>query len=88
MEFIKSLLDRREAYPFPLCQQILSSGGIKVSAAFICCSAVNTVPPAIVKRWNSSIFIKMSAIGRCEAMSVVRQVVFTCNADGLMRPYY
>ena len=60
---------------------------IKVSAAFISCSDVNAVPPAIAKRWNYSICLKMSAIGRCEDMGVVRRVVFTCNAAGLMRPY-
>ena len=60
---------------------------IKVSDAFISSSAVNAVPPAIAKRWHSSIFRNMSAIGRCEAMGVVRRVVFTCNAAGLMRPY-
>ena len=61
---------------------------IKVSAAFISCSAVNAVPPDIAKRWHSLICLKMSAIGRCDAMGVVRRVVFTCNAAGLMRPYY
>ena len=60
---------------------------IKVSAAFISCSYVNDVPPAIAKRCHSSICLKMSAIGRCEAMGVVRRVVFTYNAAGLMRPY-
>ena len=60
---------------------------IKVAATFISCSDVNNVPPAIAKRWHSSICLKMSAIGRCEAMGVVRRVVFTCNADGLMCQY-
>ena len=60
---------------------------IKVYADFINCSAVNAVPPAIVKRWHSSICLKMSAIGRWEAMVVVRQVLFTYSAVGLMRPY-
>ena len=61
---------------------------IKVSTAFIIFPAVNAIPLAIVKRWHSSICLKMSVNGRCEAMSVVRGVVFTCNADGIMRPYY
>ena len=60
---------------------------IKVSSAVINFSAVNAVPPAIAKRWHSSIFLKMSAIGRCKAMDVVRQVVFNCNSAGIMRPY-
>ena len=60
---------------------------IKFSAAFISCSDVNAVPPAIAKRWHYSISLKMSAIGRCEAMGVVRKVVFTCNTSGLIHPY-
>ena len=60
---------------------------IKVSADIINCSAVNAVPYAIGKRWHSSICLKMSAIGRCEAMGVVRWVVFTCSAAGLMILY-
>ena len=60
---------------------------IKVYPAFISCSAVNAVPPAIAKCWHFSICLKMSAIGRYEAMGVVRRVVFTCNAAGIMRPY-
>ena len=59
----------------------------KVSYAFIICSAVNAVPPATEKRWHSSICLKISAIGRYEAMGVGRRFVFTCNADSLMRPY-
>ena len=58
---------------------------VKVSYAFIMFSAVNAVPPDIAKRWHSSICLKMSAIGRCEAIGVVRRVVFTCNAAGIMR---
>ena len=60
---------------------------IKVSADFINFSAMNAVPHDIVKRWHSSICLKMSAIGRCEVMGVVRRVVFTCNASVIMRPY-
>ena len=60
---------------------------IKVSAASINCSDMNSVPSAIVKRWHSSICLKMSTIGRCEAMGVVKQVIFTCNAAELMCPY-
>ena len=60
---------------------------INVSAVFINCSAVNTVTPAIVKRWHSPICLKMSAIGRCEVMGVVGRVVFTSNSSGLMRQY-
>ena len=60
---------------------------IKVYAAFISCSSLNAVPPAIAKFWHSSIYLKMSAIGRSEAMGVVRRVVFTCNTDGIMCPY-
>ena len=52
---------------------------IKVSTAFISCSVVNAVSSAIVEHWHSSIFLKMSAVGRCEAMGVVRRVVFTCD---------
>ena len=60
---------------------------IKVSDAFISCSAVNAVPPDIAKRLHSSICLKTSAIGSCEAMGVVRRVVFTYNAAGLMLPH-
>ena len=60
---------------------------IKLSAAFISFPAVNAIPLAIAKRWHSSICLKMSAIGRCEAMGVVRGVVFTCNAAVIMRLY-
>ena len=60
---------------------------IKVSSAFISCSAVNNFPPSIAKRWHSSICLKIGTVGRCEAMGVVRRVVFTCNYAGLIRPY-
>ena len=60
---------------------------IKLSTDFISCSDVNAVTPAIAKRWNSLICLKMSGIGRFEAMGVVRLVVFTCNTDELMRLY-
>ena len=60
---------------------------IKVYAAFVFFSAVNAVPPVVAKRWHSSICLKISAIGRCEAMGVVQQVLFTCNTDGIMRLY-
>ena len=60
---------------------------IKVAAAFISCSAVNAVPPDIAKRWHSSVCLKMSAIGSCEVMGVLRRVVFHCNGAGLMCPH-
>ena len=60
---------------------------IKVSVAFISCSSVNTVPLDIAKLWRSSICLKISAIGKCGAMGVLRRVTFTCNAAGLMGPY-
>ena len=59
----------------------------KLSAAFINCSDVNAVPPSIAKRWHYSNCLKWSEIGRCDAMGVVMRVVFTCNSDGIKRPY-
>ena len=64
-----------------------SVASTKVYDDFINGSDVNVVPPAIAKRSHSSIRLKMSAIGRCEEMDAVRQVVFTCNASGIMCPY-
>ena len=60
---------------------------IKVSSAFISCSAVNDVFTAIAKRQHFAICLKMSAIGRCEAMGVVMRVLFNCNAAEIMRTY-
>ena len=60
---------------------------MRVSSALMSCGFVKAAPPAVANLWQSSIWQKISAIGKWGGTGVVSLVVLACNALGLIHPY-